>query len=143
MIMAAIAFILAIVITLIITPAFEQVSDKQLTFPTVQKVLIWAGFFVLALLTGLAAGTYPAFYLSSFKPVKVLKGKFTNSFAAISLRKGLVIFQFIISALLIIASVIIARQMNYLRSTDLGFEKDQQIVVPLRSANAKKDLFNA
>ena len=77
------------------------------------------------------------FILSSFNPAKVLKGKFSNSLAAVSLRKALVVFQFIISIVLIIASVIIANQMNYLRSADLGFDKDQQIIIPLRSENAK------
>jgi putative ABC transport system permease protein len=67
-----------------------------------------------------------------------LKGKFSNSLAAVSLRKGLVIFQFVISVVLIVASVVIAQQMNYLRSADLGFAQERQIVIPLRSQNAKK-----
>ena len=74
---------------------------------------------------------------SSFMPVKVLKGRFQNSLSAVALRKGLGIFQFIISVVLIIASVVIMKQMKYLRSTDLGFAKDQQIVIPLRSTAAK------
>ena len=67
----------------------------------------------------------------------MLKGKLVNSLSAVSLRKGLVVFQFVISVLLIIASIVIGNQMYYMRSTDLGFAKDQQIVIPLRSASAK------
>jgi putative ABC transport system permease protein len=92
---------------------------------------------LLAIFTGLLAGSYPAFYLSSFKPIQVLKGKFKNSLAAVSLRKGMVVFQFVISIVLIIASLVIADQMRYMRSKDLGFTKEQQIILPLRSNIAK------
>jgi putative ABC transport system permease protein len=118
-------------------PAFSHLSGKNLSLHFSQQWFIIPGFFILSIITGLLAGSYPAFYLSSFQPVEVLKGRFTNSLSAVALRKGLVIFQFIISVVLIIASVVIMNQMNYLRSTDLGFAKDQQIVIPLRSTTAK------
>jgi putative ABC transport system permease protein len=138
LLMSLIAFVFAIAITQMLLPLFAQVSGKNLSFKLREHALLFAGFFVLAVITGLLAGSYPAFYLSSFKPVRVLKGKFQNSFAAISLRKALVIIQFVISVVLIIASVVIANQMKYMRSKDLGFSKDQQIIIPLRGATAKK-----
>ncbi|HZJ58793.1 MAG TPA: ABC transporter permease [Chitinophagaceae bacterium] len=137
LLMSMIAFVFALGITGLLLPAFSSVSGRNLSLDFSQQWFIILGFFVLSFITGLLAGSYPAFYLSSFQPVKVLKGKFTNSLSAIALRKGLVIFQFIISVVLIIASVVIMNQMNYLRSTDLGFAKDQQIVIPMRSTTAK------
>ncbi|GAB3643470.1 ABC transporter permease [Spirosoma arcticum] len=131
------AFGLAVGFTLLLTPLFEQVSGKTLQFSVNQHLVILGGFFGLSVFTGLLAGSYPAFYLSSFRPVMVLKGKFTNSLAAVSLRRGLVVFQFMLSVVLIIASVVIHQQMNFLRSADLGFAKDQQIIIPLRSGMAK------
>ena len=136
--MSLIAFIFAIVFTELLLPAFNSVSAKNLSLSFSNDILSIAAFLFLSIITGLLAGSYPAFYLSSFIPVKVLKGKFSNSLAAVSLRKGLVIFQFVISVVLIVASVVIADQMQYLRSADLGFDKDRQIVIPLRSQNAKK-----
>lgn len=136
--MSLIAFIFAIVFTELLLPAFNSVSAKNLSLSFSNDILSIAAFLLLSIITGLLAGSYPAFYLSSFIPVKVLKGKFSNSLAAVSLRKGLVIFQFVISVVLIVASVVIADQMQYLRSADLGFDKDRQIVIPLRSQNAKK-----
>jgi putative ABC transport system permease protein len=135
--LSLIAFILACIFTSLLLPAFAEISGKQLSFSLKQQGVLFGGFFVLAIVTGLLAGSYPAFYLSSFKPVKVLKGKITNSLAAVSLRKVLVVFQFVISVVLIVASVIINNQMRYMRSKDLGFAKDQQIIIPLRSVNAK------
>ncbi|MFZ1370232.1 MAG: ABC transporter permease [Ferruginibacter sp.] len=135
--MSLIAFVFAFTLTELLLPAFNSVSGKDLSLSFSQDSLIIAVFFLLSVITGLIAGSYPAFYLSSFKPIKVLKGRFSNSLAAVSLRKGLVVFQFIISVVLIIASVVISNQMRYLRSADLGFEKDRQIIIPLRSGVAK------
>jgi len=134
--MSLLAFILALGFTAALLPAFNTVSGKALSL-SFSNIGVIAAFFFLSVITGLIAGSYPAFYLSSFKPVKVLKGKFSNSLSAVALRKGLVIFQFIISVVLIVASVVIANQMQYLRSADLGFDKEQQIIIPLRSSNAK------
>lgn len=135
--MSLIAFIFAMLLTGLLIPAFNAVSGKDLSL-NFSNVPIIAAFLLLSVLTGLLAGSYPAFYLSSFNPAKVLKGKFSNSLAAVSLRKGLVIFQFVISVVLIVASVVIAQQMKYLRSADLGFEQERQVVIPLRTENSKK-----
>ena len=135
--MALIALLFAVIITQLLLPLFAQVSGKTFSMPIGDRVSLYAGFFALALITGLLAGSYPAFYLSSFEPVKVLKGKFTNSFAALSVRKTMVVFQFVISVVLMIASVVINNQMNYIQSKDLGFAKDHQIVLPLRSTTSK------
>ena len=140
--MATIAFVFALVFAKLLLPLFSRLSAKEIIFSFQQHGVLLFGFLLLALLTGLLAGSYPAFYLSSFQPVRVLKGKITNSLAANSLRKGLVVFQFVISAGLIVASVIINNQMQYLRNKDLGFEKDQQVVIPLRS-NTAKNIYTA
>ena len=135
--MSTLAFVLALAATKILLPAFSQVSGRFLELNFSSQWPIIACFFLMAMLTGIIAGSYPAFYLSSFQPVKVLKGRFSNSLSAVALRKGLVIFQFIISVALIIGSVVIAQQMSYMRSADLGFAKDQQIIIPLRSTGSK------
>ncbi|HMJ48707.1 MAG TPA: FtsX-like permease family protein, partial [Ferruginibacter sp.] len=135
--LSLISFVLSIVLTILLQPLFEKVSGKEFTFSISQYLWMGAGFLAVTLLAGLIAGVYPAFYLSAFKPVKVLKGKFSNSHGAVSFRKVLVVFQFVISVALIVASLTITNQMSFLRNTDLGFQKDQQIIIPLRSSSAK------
>ena len=135
--MSLIAFLFAVAFTELLLPVFNNVSGKHLSLSFSNNILFILLFILVSVITGLIAGSYPAFYLSSFNPARVLKGRFSNSLSAVAFRKGLVIFQFIISIVLIIASVVISNQMKYLRSADLGFSKDQQIVVPMHSETAK------
>jgi putative ABC transport system permease protein len=137
MLLSVIAFIFSLLIAVLLMPVFEQVSGKEFNFSQEQYGWLVAGFLGITLVAGLIAGMYPAFYLSAFQPIKVLKGKYSNSLSAISLRKVLVVFQFVISVSLIVASVTITNQMNFLRNKDLGFQKDQQIVIPLRTSTAR------
>ncbi len=135
--MSILAFGLAWGLTVLLLPAFGAVTQRHLSLALPAQIPMLLGFLGLAVFAGLLAGIYPAFYLSSFQPAKVLKGKFSNSLAAISLRKGLVIFQFMISVTLIVSTVVINDQMTYLRNQDLGFEKVSQVVIPLRGSTAK------
>jgi putative ABC transport system permease protein len=137
-VLALISFLIAIVLTLLLRPSFEELSGDRFLFSMQEYLLLFVAFLSITFLTGLLAGFYPAFYLSSFKPISVLKGRFSNSLGAVSFRKVLVVFQFVIAVALIIASVAISNQMRYLRNVDLGFNTGQQIIIPLRSSNAKE-----
>lgn len=130
------SFVLALGLAWAALPFFNRLAERQMSLSFTENPALYGGFLGLALLTGLVAGIYPAFYLSSFRPVEVLKGKFVNSLSAAFLRKGLVVFQFVISAGLILASLVIGAQMKFLQSKDLGFHKDKQIVLPLLSKAA-------
>ena len=137
LLMSFIAFVFALIMAELLIPLFENLSGKNLSLFSSSHINMPVLFFVLSLLTGIAAGIYPAFYLSSFKPIKVLKGSFRNSLAAASLRKGLVVLQFAVSVVLIISAIIISGQMSFLRSADMGFAKDQQVVIPMTSELAR------
>jgi putative ABC transport system permease protein len=137
LLMSCIAFIFALIMAEAMIPLFERLSGKHLSLFSASHIFLPALFLGLAIVTGLCAGIYPAFYLSSFLPTKVLKGSLSNSLAGASLRKALVVIQFAIAVFLIISAILISRQMNFLRSTNMGFTKDQQIVIPLASKLAK------
>jgi len=137
LLMAMIAFIFSLIMTLFLIPLFENLSGKNLSLFSSSHIPLLALFLVLSIITGVLAGIYPAFYLSSFRPIKVLKGSFSNSLAGSSLRKTLVVLQFAISVALIISAITISSQMHFLRSADMGFTKDRQVVIPLPSKLAK------
>jgi putative ABC transport system permease protein len=137
LLMTMIAFALSLGATKLLVPVFSEIAGKELSFSFLNNAGMIAVFFLLSVITGLLAGSYPAFYLSSFKPIKVLKGKISNTLSVVALRKGLVVFQFVVSVALIVATAVIQKQMVFMRSKDLGFTKEQQIVIPLRSATAK------
>jgi putative ABC transport system permease protein len=131
LLMAFFALGIAALIAIGLFPSFGRLADRTIHVPPGTALLLGAGFLALTVVTGLIAGSYPALYLSSFQPVKVLKGRTATSLAVKSLRKTLVVFQFSISIILIVAAVIIGKQMHYLRTTDMGFQKDQQLILSL------------
>ncbi len=120
------SLICAVVLAIYLLPWFNTITNKDLSFVLEPHILM--GIIGITLLTGLISGSYPALYLSKFNPVKVLKGKINTSFGELLLRKGLVIFQFGISILLIVAVSIIYRQLEFIQSKNLGYDKDNVLV---------------
>ena len=125
-----------IIMAWLLLPYFNVLAGKSLTFPWTAWWLV-PGLFVATLVIGILAGLYPAFYLSSFNPVDVLKGAISKGSKRSATRSTLVVFQFTTSIILIISTVVIYRQMSFILNTKLGFEKDQ--VVMLQGANTLGD----
>lgn len=123
-----ISFVIALLLVWIALPAFSQLAGRTLSMPWTAW---WLAPLILAcaVLIGIAAGIYPSFYLSSFKPIDVLKGGVSRGSRSAGLRNGLVVFQFTTSLVLIIGTFIIYRQMNYMLHTKIGFGKDQVVMI--------------
>ncbi len=124
-----IASLLAIGLAAIILPAFNHFTQKELSIFSTNMQLVWIMIAGFTLLIGFIAGLYPAFYLSGFRPAFVLKGLNTSGNSTITLRKVLVVLQFVISVVLIVGSLVINRQLNFMQSAKLGFNKEQVIVI--------------
>src|SRR6188768_3275491 len=128
-ILASIAFVLSILAVYLLLPLFNDLVDKHLSLNIVQP-LFWVGALGLILFTGIVAGSYPALYLSSFNPVKVLKGTFLSGKKSALPRHILVVGQFAISILLISATIIIYQQIQHIKNRDIGYDPDNLIMVP-------------
>ena len=127
--MAAISMLLAIIIVWATMSYFNDLSGKSLAITDLLNPGYFALLLLLPVVVGLLAGSYPAFYLSSFKPITVLKGKMNEGFKKSSLRNVLVVFQFGTSIMLIVGTIIVYKQLNFIQTTKLGFKKDQVLVV--------------
>ena len=138
MVLSLLALVIALALVMLLLPVFNQLTAKSLQLTELFEPRIILAFIGLALLTGLLAGSYPAFYLSLFNPAQVLKGKFVNTLSAVTLRRSLVVFQFVISVGLVLSTFVIQEQMRFLRNTSLGFTQDQQIVIPLSGKGANE-----
>ncbi|MGB8192853.1 MAG: FtsX-like permease family protein, partial [Chitinophagaceae bacterium] len=113
----------------LLLPFFNQLIDKKLVLFTQNNINTWLVILGVTMLTGLAAGLYPAFYLAKFMPVHVLKGQVITAAGGAFLRKGLVTFQFIISIVMITSIITISNQLNYIRTKKLGFDKDNMLMI--------------
>jgi putative ABC transport system permease protein len=127
--MSFFSLLLALGIAAFLLPLFNQLAGKQMSVFTLFSSWLLPVLIALIIVVGCIAGSYPAFYLSSFQPVQVLKGSIAKGFKSSWLRSGLVIFQFFISITLIIGTIVIYNQLNYIRSREIGYNRDQVLVI--------------
>jgi len=122
-ILSLLAFIAALVLTETLLPIFNDLSGKTLSLSRLETGLFF-GFFAIALLCGIISGSYPAFYLSSFNPIATIKSNRSSQAGGSLFRKILVVFQFALSVIMIIGTLVVSRQMDYIRNKNLGLEKE-------------------
>jgi putative ABC transport system permease protein len=138
------SLILALVVIWISLPGFNQFTEKTLSLNPVENPLIFLEVIFLTLVIGIISGSYPAFYLSSFQPVTILKGSLSKAGKKSSLiRKILVVIQFIIAIVMISGTIVMTQQLGFIRKKDLGFEKKNQLILELQDTSflAKSESF--
>lgn len=136
LIIAFLAMTVAVPLVWMLLPFLHQMTGVALTANFLSDAQVWLGVFALALLTGLLAGSYPAFYLSGFQPLNVLKNTVSNLGGNVNLRQALVVFQFVLAISLIISVIVINSQLKYIQQQDLGYDPHQKIVIPFLSSDA-------
>ena len=140
---AFVAVLLSVLLIMILLPFFNSVSGKVFTLSTVLQpanILILLG---IVLFTGLVGGSYPAFYLSSFTPVSVLKGSLSKASGNVNLRRTLVVLQFTISMIMLICTWVVYSQLSYLQKKDLGFNKGQVMTVTINTGQDERPKISA
>jgi len=138
MVTVAIAIIISFMLIPLSLPVFNHLTNKNISINTGNITFFLLATLALAIVTGLLAGSYPAFYLTSFQPAQVLKGKFNTSGSSGRLRQTLVVFQFMIAIALVCSVFIISRQVTFMTGKDLGLNANEKIVLPLRTDEAHK-----
>ena len=132
MVLVIIALIIALIAAIFILPSFNVLTDKALKIGNLFKPVTFLLILLIALFVGLISGSYPALYLSSFSPVDVLKSNVNPRQGKGMLRKILVVFQFALSGVLIIGTMIVSGQQRYIRNKDLGLNKENVMIIPIR-----------
>jgi len=130
MLIVVIAVVISLVLVSVVLPQFNRLTSKEIVLPLTDSSFWWV-MVALVLITGFISGSYPALYLSSFRPVKVLKGTLKFSRSALYFRKGLVVFQFMLSIILIIGTIVIGRQVDYIQHVNLGYDRENLVYIPL------------
>jgi len=141
LLIVSMAIIISLALVILVLPLFNQLTEKQIHIPLADPAF-WLIITGLLLVTGFISGSYPALYLSSFKPVRVLKGSLKFSSSALWFRKGLVVFQFMLSIILIIGTIVVSRQVSYIQTVNLGYDRENLIYIPLEGdLTPKYELF--
>ena len=124
-----VALVIAVLMAWLLLPYFNQLAGKEINAAALLQPYMVLSLVVLMLIVGLLAGSYPAFFLSSFQPIDVLKGKLAKGFKRSWLRNSLVVFQFVISIVLIFGTIVIYNQLNYIHNKDIGFNRNQVVII--------------
>jgi putative ABC transport system permease protein len=137
MLVVVFSVVISIILVQVTLPFFNQLTDKNISFNSDNFAFILSAAVALVIVTGVVAGSYPAFYLSSFQPAQVLKGKIKLGNSAGTLRQALVVFQFMIAIALVCGILIISNQLNFMQEKNLGYDYRAKIVLPLRTEEAR------
>ena len=139
-IVVSLAFLVAVPLIFVLIPTFNALADKQITFPW-ENTYFWGASLCFVIFTAMLSGSYPALYLSSFQPVRVLKGTFRVGRYAALPRKVLVVLQFTVSVALIIGTTVVFQQIQFSKNRPVGYEREGLIQIPLRGGafNGKYD----
>ena len=130
LLLTSIAVLVSLFLIVALLPFFNQITQKHIDLPFDQP-LFWIKLLLITLVTGIISGSYPALFLSSFNPVKVLKGTLKLDSGTTLFRKGLVVFQFVLSVVLIISTIIVSRQISYIQSFNLGYDRENLVYIPI------------
>lgn len=137
LIVTTISFVLAVIVVNIFLPAFNEFTNKQLSLSFQTDYRIWLYTIGTLAIAGLLSGSYPAFMLSSFSPLLLLKNLKLQNKGDLSLRKGLVVFQFTISVVMMVATIVLFLQVQFVNNTSLGFNKELLVVVDINSREVR------
>jgi len=138
--LAFIGVAIALPLLILLMPYLNQVTRADIQLDFFSNYKIWLMLLSLVAVTGLVAGSYPAFYLSAFEAIKVIKGNFTNQVSATGIRKSLVVFQFVLSIVLVTGIIVIYSQLNYIKNKDLGFDKNQKLIFNFYTEASQKKM---
>jgi putative ABC transport system permease protein len=121
----------------LVFPYFNQITGKSFDITFANLATYALPLFAIAVVIGMISGSYPAFYLATLKPVSSLRGREVSATGAIGLRRVLVVFQFVITIVMIVSTMVIGRQMNFIQTKDVGFDKDRLMVIDINNGNVR------
>ena len=133
-----IALALALIVVKMVLPSFNAFTEKELALDTTTDPRIWMGILLITVIAGVLAGLYPALFQSRLRPFLLLKNKITVGKGNLSLRRVLVVFQFALSIIMIVATLIVHQQLKFVSSKDMGFNKEQLLVVDINSGAVRR-----
>jgi putative ABC transport system permease protein len=137
-VIASVSLVLSFILIYLLLPAFNTLANKQLPYSYILRLPVLLSLLGMILFIGIVGGSYPAFYLSSFNPVQVLKGKIASKGGNALFRKGLVVLQFGISIFMLISTLVVFDQLQYMRTKDLGFTKERVVRLNLTEREMRK-----